>query len=130
MKNIMWFIKNDMPLMASSQEYTSSYNHHLGNFDSSVDNSIEIIVWHNYYGQNDVGEIPNAKLVVKTTTLDSAYLLDYIDVYVGAGEVPVSAKTYFGDMGFSIDLGTMYGFANTAPIATPHENSKHIKGIY
>lgn len=104
MAKITWFIRK-----SPEDSYTPSNDYYFGSINGNNTTSIYIQVWNNYQGLTDIEDIKNAKLIIKTLTLDDSYLFDYLTVKVnGITKVPVS----YSDVKYGVTIGTLSGAAN------------------
>lgn len=101
--NISWLIKNNQ------NNYDLSYDYYLGNINGNEDTSITIQVWNNYQGFEDAETIHDAKLILKTTSIDDSYIFDYLTVRVNK---TTKKLIKYSDVKYGVQIGTLSGLKN------------------
>lgn len=101
--SITWIIKED-------NQDNITYDYYIGNINGSNSTSLKIQVWNNYQGFDDVKDISNAKLVLKTPSIDDSYIFDYMTVIIDN-----QSKSFikYSDIKRGVIIGSLSGKSNT-----------------
>lgn len=76
---LSWYVKDE-------SSYTLTNNYYAGDINADIISQIDVRVYNNRFGTTNVDTVPaNAKLIVKTITLDDAYLIDLIQISINNG---------------------------------------------
>lgn len=102
--SITWIIKHD------DNEETITYDYYLGNVNGLNTTTVHIQAWNNYQGFDDAKDVTNARLVIKTLTIDDSYIFDYLTVKINN---QVKSLTKYDDIKYGISIGSLSGTKNT-----------------
>ena len=72
---ISWYIQDD-------NEYAQYDNYYLGAFNYQEKIILNIQVWNNRYGEDEVDSIDNAKLLLYFNNAEDVFILNYCKIYV------------------------------------------------
>ena len=119
--DISWYIKEQTE---EESEYTLYTEYYAGSCSSNKDLYIDIRVWNNRWGNEDVKDAKNTKLIISFAYAEDSVLLELCEIKIGNGIFKKIDNTEF-NRGI-INLETIYGNKNNGD----KKNTDNYKDIF
>ena len=109
---ISWYIQDD-------NEYAQYDNYYLGAFNYQEKIILNIQVWNNRYGEDEVDSIDNAKLLLYFNNAEDVFILNYSKIYVAGTPIKPTIEI---DRGYA-NIGKLSGSINDGLDTTKNKNN-------